>query len=125
MKNSSMAEIAGISSLSVVCSFRALSAEDKKLLHRFYLDLNSDERRHRFGGAVSDESITRHCAGIDWNSVVVLACFAKQDILSVVELHPVSSTWDRAELARSGVGKKSIFLTAARAFRSTTCFNYF
>jgi hypothetical protein len=94
-----MAEIAGISSLSVVCSFRALSAEDKKLLHRFYLDLNFDERRHRFGGAVSDESITRHCTGIDWNSVIVLACFAKQDILSVVELHPVSSTWHRAELA--------------------------
>ena len=94
-----MAEIAGISSLSVVCSFRTLSAEDKKLLHRFYLDLNFDERRHRFGGAVSDESITHHCAGIDWNSVVVLACFARRDIISVVELHPVSSTWERAELA--------------------------
>jgi hypothetical protein len=99
MKNSSIAEIGAISTSSVVCSFRALSVEDRQSMHRFYLGLDFDERRRRFGGAVSDCSIARHCAGIDWNQAVVLACFGAQDILAVVELHSLSSAWDRAELA--------------------------
>jgi hypothetical protein len=99
MKNSSIAEIGAISTSPVVCSFRALSVEDRPSLRRFYLGLDFDERRRRFGGAVSDCSIAGHCGGIDWNQAIVLACFGAQDILSVVELHPISPAWDRAELA--------------------------
>jgi hypothetical protein len=100
MINSSIAETGDISSTSsVFCSFRALSIEDKQSMHRFYLGLNFDERRRRFGGAVSDEWVTRYCATIDWKQIIILACFGTKDIFSIVELHPVSSRWNRAELA--------------------------
>src|SRR5439155_4155360 len=42
------------------------------VLHAFYRSLNPEERRMRFGGAVSDESIASYCEQIDWRWTLVI-----------------------------------------------------
>jgi hypothetical protein len=54
-------------------SFRLLTAHDVEKLQVFYESLAFEERRQRFGAAVSDVAIRRHCAGIDWTSTIVIA----------------------------------------------------
>jgi hypothetical protein len=81
-------------------SFRALSADDLiALLPSFYLGLDFDARRARFGCAVSNDSINRYCRGLDLDCAVVLGCIGPAGLIVVIELHPLSSTWEDAELA--------------------------
>jgi hypothetical protein len=54
-------------------SYRTLTRHHEGVLYAFYRSLNGERRRMRFGGAVSDESIARHCDGIDWRSTLVIA----------------------------------------------------
>ena len=57
--------------------FKSLSqSELQPSLLPFYLGLDFDGRRRRFDGAVSDEAIRAHCAGLDLACDVVLACLA-------------------------------------------------
>ena len=54
-------------------SYRTLTRHHADLLHAFYRSLNPEERRARFGGAVSDDAIAVHCDQIDWRSTLVIA----------------------------------------------------
>lgn len=54
-------------------SYRMLTRHHQSTLHGFYRSLNQEERRIRFGGAVSDDAIARHCDQIDWRSTLVIA----------------------------------------------------
>jgi hypothetical protein len=81
-------------------SFRSPSINDlSALLPSFYLDF--DARQARFGGAVSDDSITRHCRELDSNQAVVPGCIRPTGLTAAIELLPLSSTWEDAELAEN------------------------
>jgi len=98
MKTSKTNEFSASSASTI--SFKALSADDLiELLPSFYLGLDFDARRARFGCAVSDDSISRYCRGLDLDQAVVLGCVGPAGLIVVIELHPLSSTWEDAELA--------------------------
>jgi hypothetical protein len=100
MKRSSNFEF--FASCASATSFRSLSGCDLiELLPQFYLGLDFDARRARFGAAVSNESIIRHCRGLDLNQALVLGCAGSTGLVAVVELHPMSPVWEDAELALS------------------------
>jgi hypothetical protein len=52
--------------------YRTIGRHHEGLLYKFYRSLNHEERRIRFGGAVSDDAIARHCEEIDWRSTLVI-----------------------------------------------------
>jgi len=80
--------------------FKSLSqSELEPFLLPFYLALDSDARRQRFGGAVSDEAIGAHCAGIDLACAAVLACLGADGVVAAIELHPLAFGWEQSELA--------------------------
>jgi hypothetical protein len=81
-------------------SFKSLTADElTSSLLAFYLNLDFDARRARFGGTVSDDVIAKHCRALDPATSLVLACAAPSGLIAAVELHPLSATWDDAELA--------------------------
>ena len=70
-------------------AFRSLStAELEALLRPFYLGLRFDDRRARFGAAVSDGSIASYCRELPSGEAVVIGCVAPDGLVAVVELHP-------------------------------------
>jgi hypothetical protein len=80
--------------------FKSLSqSELEPLLLPFYLSLDFDARRLRFGGGVSDASIRAYCAGLDLANAVVLACLGADGVVTAIELHPLASAWEHSELA--------------------------
>src|ERR1700730_1320361 len=54
-------------------SLLLLTANDADRLKAFYLSLDFDNRRSRFGGGQSDQSIVAYCRMIDWQRVIILA----------------------------------------------------
>lgn len=54
-------------------SYRALTRHHEGVLQAFYRSLDAEQRRMRFGCAVSDESIAHHCDTIDWRSTLIVA----------------------------------------------------
>lgn len=54
-------------------SFRNLTRHHEGILYAFYRGLDTEQRRMRFGGAVSDDAIARHCDDIDWRSTLIIA----------------------------------------------------
>jgi hypothetical protein len=98
MKTSNAAEFFELRASPV--SFRSLSEDDlRSLLLPFYLSLDFDTRRARFGCAVSDDSILRHCSGLDPANVEVLGCIDGMGLIAAIELHPLSPVWEDVELA--------------------------
>lgn len=80
--------------------YKSLSADDlRELLPPFYLGLDFDARRARFGCAVSDDSIIRHCRGLEFGQVVVLGCIAPIGLIVAIELYPLLPAWEVAEVA--------------------------
>jgi hypothetical protein len=81
-------------------SFKSLTAEDiQSLLPSFYIGLDFDARRARFGCAVSDDSIIGHCAGLNQDQAVVLGCVDGSELIATIELHALSPVWEDVELA--------------------------
>src|SRR5579871_1033822 len=88
-----------ISPTELEFSFRSLSLKDiATLLMPFYLGLDFDTRRQRFGGAVSDEVIINHCARLDLDQAIVLGCASAKGLICAIELHPTSLRWQAVEL---------------------------
>jgi hypothetical protein len=54
-------------------SLQLLTANDAGRLEVFYLSLDFDNRRGRFGGGQSDESIVAYCRTINWQSAIIIA----------------------------------------------------
>jgi hypothetical protein len=98
MKTSNVSEFVAVNTPTI--SFKSLSSDElDSLLLPFYLNLDFDARRARFGCAVSDDSIIRHCRGLNLSDVEVLGCVGPTGLIAAVELHPLSPTWEDAELA--------------------------
>jgi hypothetical protein len=98
MKTSNTAEFSAPSESTL--SFKSLSPEDIcLLLPPFYSGLGFDSRRARFGCAVSDDAIERHCAGLRPEQCVVLGCLGPTGLIAAIELHPLSPSWEDVELA--------------------------
>jgi hypothetical protein len=79
-------------------SLQLLTANDADRLKAFYLGLDFDHRRSRFGGGQSDQSIVAYCRTIDWQRVIILARGSSHLLDAVLEIHPLSRNWDRAEI---------------------------
>lgn len=54
-------------------SYRTLTRHHEGILYAFYRSLDPEQRRVRFGGAVSDDAIARHCDQINWRSTLIVA----------------------------------------------------
>jgi hypothetical protein len=79
-------------------SLQFLTANDSDRLETFYLGLDFDSRRARFGGGQSDQSIVTYCRSIDWQRAVIIARGSSHLLDAVLEIHPLSQSWDRAEI---------------------------
>ena len=79
-------------------SLQRLTANDTDRLAAFYLSLDFDNRRRRFGGAQSDESIVAYCRAINWPHAIVFARGSAHLLDAVLELHPLSENWECAEI---------------------------
>jgi len=79
-------------------SLQSLTANDVDRLSAFYLSLDFDERRNRFGGGQSDESIVAYCRTIDWQRVIIIARGSSHLLDAVMEIHQLSENWDRGEI---------------------------
>jgi hypothetical protein len=79
-------------------SLRFLTANDLDKIEAFYLALDFDNRRQRFGGGQSDEAIVSYCRMIDWTNTIVIGRGSFHLLDAVLEIHPLSSNWDRAEI---------------------------
>jgi hypothetical protein len=98
MKNSSASEFAH-SSYSALVS-RSLTASDVEVsLLPFYLGLDFDARRRRFGGGVCDDAIRQHCRALNLDNAIVLACSGRAGLIAAIELHPLVHDWENTELA--------------------------
>ncbi|CAK0771201.1 N-acetyltransferase [uncultured Gammaproteobacteria bacterium] len=66
------------------------------------LRLDAEDRHARFAGTVSDDSIRRHCKGLDWTNTVVIGYFDQGELRGASELRFESGLRpERAELAFS------------------------
>ncbi|PSO20133.1 hypothetical protein [Bradyrhizobium sp. MOS002] len=91
-------------------SFRSLSADEiEGLLRLFYLGFPFDERRARFGGAVSDGSIARYCRELPRREVVVIGCLAPDGLVAVAELHPYGDCMELALAGRDTIDTITIY----------------
>jgi hypothetical protein len=98
MKNSTASEFSHSSNSALL--FKSLTASDVEVsLLPFYLGLDFDARRRRFGGAVSDNAIRQHCRGLNLDNAIILACSGKAGLIAAIEVHPLASGWEDSELA--------------------------
>lgn len=72
------------------------------LLEPFYLALNGNARRIRFGCAVSDDSIASYCRGFIATGALGFGCLSGARLVAIVELH---SFCDRGELAFASIAE--------------------
>jgi hypothetical protein len=75
-----------------------LTANDVNRLSAFYLSLDFDGRRRRFGGGRSDESIVAYCQTINWQRTIIIARGSSYLLDAVVEIHSLSEDWNHAEI---------------------------
>jgi hypothetical protein len=75
-----------------------LNPKDTERLEVFYLGLDFDQRRQRFGGGISDTSIKDYCRKFNWQRAIVIARASSYLLDTVCEIHPCAS-WEKAEIA--------------------------
>ncbi|WP_213737671.1 hypothetical protein [Bradyrhizobium sp. dw_411] len=78
--------------------YQTLSANDVDRLSAFYLSLDFDSRRRRFGGGQSDDAIVAYCRTANWQRSIIIARGSNHLLDAVLEIHPLSDSWDRAEI---------------------------
>lgn len=70
-------------------------------LQTFYSGLDFDDRRRRFRGGVSDESIRSYCAGLDVRRWFAVGMWQAGRLRAVVEVHALDDAFESAELTAS------------------------
>jgi hypothetical protein len=80
-------------------SLQTLTANDVDRFSAFYLSLDFNGRRDRFGAGQSDETIVAYCRTIDWQRAIIIARGSSHLLDAVLEIHPLSDNWDHAEIA--------------------------
>ena len=127
MKSSDASEFSHSSESALL--FKSLTFSDlEALLLPFYLGLDFDARRRRFGGGMSDEAIRKHCRRLNLDNAIILACSGQDGLVAAIELHPLVSGWDDTELALAECAKSDrttiiahLFQLAAFAARERGC----
>lgn len=79
-------------------SLQLLSDNDADRLKAFYLGLDFDNRRRRFGGGMSDQSIAQYCRAVDWQQTFIIARGSTRHLDAVLEIHPLSQERGHAEI---------------------------
>src|ERR1700754_2199267 len=98
MKNPFASEFLNSSTSALV--FKSLTASEiAASLLPFYLGLDFDARRKRFGAAMSDEAIRQHCTRLNLDNAIVLVCEGPEGLIAAIELHPLAYGWADTELA--------------------------
>lgn len=69
------------------------------MINRFFADLDFDEKRSRFGGAVSAASITAYCRSLIVSEAILTGYFIEGRLIALVEVHPLKTSFLRAEIA--------------------------
>ena len=83
--------------------FRALCPVDTPKILQFYLGMNFQQRRARFGGAVSDDSIRHFCRQMDWHKTIVVGRERGYCLEAVIEIHSLNANWEIAEIAVANI----------------------
>jgi RimJ/RimL family protein N-acetyltransferase len=78
---------------------RKLWPIDQDLLQAHLLRLDPVDRRMRFCGAVSDQTIADHARHINWSRSISLGCFVDDKLIGMAELRAVRNDAEAAELA--------------------------
>jgi hypothetical protein len=100
MKNSNLAEFTGgTGGPKHQYVFRALSAEDCEEVARFYRELDFDQRRSRFGAALSDAALDTFCQRIEWRRTIMIACLSANRLEAVLEIYQAVASWRCCEIA--------------------------
>jgi len=104
---------------------RKILPTELPLYRAHLLRLDRADRYARFTGTVSDESLARHCASINWSRTIVIGAFLDGELRAAVELCSDRVLWPNEaefgvsvekELQGRGVGSTLIrrALTVAR-----------
>ena len=104
---------------------RKIMPTELPLYRAHLLRLDRADRYARFTGTLSDESIERHCAGIDWARTTLIGAFLNGELRAAVELCSDRILWPNEaefgvsvekELQGRGIGSTLIrrALTVAR-----------
>jgi len=100
MKNFNLADFTrGVGHPNHQNAFRALTADDCDEVARFYRELSFDERRRRFGGALSDAALDAFCHAIEWRRTIMIACFSAERLEAVLEISQAVASWRCCEIS--------------------------
>ena len=83
--------------------FELLTPDDGAKLIALHLVADMGRRRARFGAALNDEGVRRHCEGLDWNRFLAVGAFVNRRMDAVVEIFRLGDDWRRAEMAATGM----------------------
>ncbi len=90
----------GESTLSHSDEVRKLLFSERNKIYEHFLRLDLEDRRRRFFGAISDESIQEYCGAISMVRGVTLGCFVDGVLRGVGELRRHGTWWNgQAEVA--------------------------
>ena len=67
---------------------RKLRQHERGPVKDFYLALSHEDRRKRFRGIISDETISMHVDGLDFSQHTILGAFKQAQLIGVAELVP-------------------------------------
>lgn len=88
---------------------RPLAASDRDLIKNFYLALNTEDRRKRFCGTVSDDAISSYVDGLNFALHLVLGAFGDQaQLFGVAELAPGAKAREMAFSVRQDMRSQRI-----------------
>jgi len=100
MKNWNLADFTrGVGHPNHQDTVRALTAEDCDQVARFYRELSFDERRRRFGGALSDSALDAFCRAIQWRRTIMIACLSAERLEAVLEISQAVASWRCCEIS--------------------------
>ena len=88
---------------------RPLAASDRNLVKNFYLALNSEDRRKRFCGTVSEDVISNYVDGLNFTQHLVLGAFGDHArLIGVAELAPGAKAREMAFTVRQDMRSQRI-----------------
>ena len=100
MKNSNSAEFSrSVGHPNHQNAFRALTADDSDQVGRSHRELSFEERRRRFGGALSDSALEAFCRAIEWRRTIMIACFSAERLEAVLEISQAVASWRCCEIS--------------------------
>jgi hypothetical protein len=89
--------------LKVEAAFEPLTPDDAPKLTALLCVVDPAQRRTRFGAALCQDAIRRHCESIDWTRYFAVGAFVRRRMEAVVEFYLADAEGRRAEIAALGM----------------------